>query len=278
MSQIRDDDQELRPYYQMHVSEVLNATEIAPSKNHNEIKKSFDELTDLKWLIQDLDRDAFAYRHLINTSDARCGYDNGTITIALNPVLKDYFISLAHYTTHKLKWYMTFSSWYSMRLYELLSAYKDGYFVVTIEKFRVLMDCENKYPNTRDMIKKVLNEPIKELESTDMAFEYEVLYAKTKTKGRPPIDRLKFTLKTPQLKKIPSKWKEYSQEHTAVLDELLTWGVSEGNIVKYAKKIGIQGAKSLIQEWRVKEKSNRKIDNKKAYCNKSWIETANNLP
>ena len=142
-------------------------------------QKAFDQLTDLKWLIEDLENKRFAFRHLLNTSDAKCGYNDGTITVVLNPLLKDYFIEMAHYTTYDLKWSMSFSSWYSMRLFEILSAYRDtGVWYVSISEYRKLMDCENKYPEQKDLIKKTTEKALVELEKTNMAFSVETILDK----------------------------------------------------------------------------------------------------
>ena len=168
LSMIKDDDSDLRPYYQMHISDVVPTTD---SDFHAKVKKAFDELTDLKWLIEDISTKYFAFRHLLNTSDVNCAYKDGTISIVLNPLLKPYFIELAHYSIYELKHYMHFSSWYSLRMFELLSAFKDtGIWWVSIDEFRQLMDCEKKYPLTKDLLKYALTEPLHELESTDLAF------------------------------------------------------------------------------------------------------------
>ena len=134
LAMIKEDDSDLRPYYQMHISDVVPSTD---SDFYAKIKKAFDELTDLKWLIEDIETKYFSFRHLLNTSDANCSYKDGIISIVLNPLLKPYFITLAHYSIYELKYYMHFTSWYSLRMFELLSAFKDtGIWWVSIEEFR----------------------------------------------------------------------------------------------------------------------------------------------
>lgn len=167
------------------------------------MKKAFDELTDLKWLIEDIDTKYFAFRHLLDTTKTlkndgfKCSYKDGMITIVLNPALKPYFIELAHYSIYELKHYMHFSSWYSLRIFELLSAFKDtGIWWVTIDEFRQLMDCEKKYPLNKDLLKYTLTEPPLELESTELAFTYEpVLDMYAHGRGRKPVIALEFRLK-----------------------------------------------------------------------------------
>jgi len=267
MAMIREDDAELRSYYQMHISDVAPNTD---SDFHSKVKKAFDELTDLKWLIQDLESDYFAFRHLLNTSDIHCAYKAGTITIVLNPLLKPYFLEIAHYTTYELKHYMHFSSWYSMRIFELLAAFKDtGTWIVSLNEFRELMDCQKKYPDTTHLLQKTLSEPLQELSSTNLAFTYAPIYDQnSKGKGRRPVVALEFKLKNITVTEIPASWYEYSDAHKQILLRLRSWKVSEVNIVRYANSIGLEGANKLLYEWQLK---GNQIENKEKYCNAVWV-------
>jgi len=277
MGQIRDNDFDLLPYYQMRVGEIV-PPDAGLSGVYGEIKKAFIELASLHWLIEDIENKQFAVRHLLNTSDVKCGYDNGIITIVLNPVLKPYFIEIAHYSTYELKHYMTFKSWYSLRMFEMLSAYKDtGIWETSIEKFRELMDCKEKYPKTPDLLKYTLTEPLKELGPTKMAFSYEPILEERFGRGTRAIVALRFKLENVELKVIPSSWYEFSDEHKQVLMKLQAFKVSETNITRYAKVIGIEGAKKLLKEWENKERSDRKIDDKVKYCNAVWVKIGKDL-
>lgn len=273
LGMIKDSDEDFLPFYRFHVNEISNKGEENTAIYRN-VKSAFDELTDLKWLIEDLNKQKFAYRHLLNTSDARCGYDNGYITVVLNPLLKEFFIAIAHYSTYELRYYMTFKSWYSMRLFELLSTFRDtGKWIVSIEDYRELMDCKDKYDNTTVLIKYTLQEPLEELEKTDCAFEYKEIYNKNHIgRGRKPVSALEFTLKKVKLKEIPASWYAFSDDHKRVLTSLKDkFKITESNIVSYAKYIGIDGAKKLLREWEIKEASNNRIDDRLKYCNAAWV-------
>ncbi|SKC21099.1 replication initiation protein, partial [Dyadobacter psychrophilus] len=267
LAMIKEDDSELRPYYQMHISDVVPTTD---SDFHAKVKKAFDELTDLKWLIEDISTKYFAFRHLLNTSDVNCAYKDGTISIVLNPLLKPYFIELAHYSIYEIKHYMHFSSWYSLRVFELLSAFKDtGIWWVSIDEFRQLMDCEKKYPLSKDLLKYTLTEPLHELESTDLAFTYEPVFDMyAHGRGRKPVIALEFRLKKAKPKNIPTEWFEFSDEHKSVLLRLRTWQVTDSNIIRYAKAIGIERANKLLYEWQLKGKE---IQDRTKYCNAVWV-------
>lgn len=267
LAMIKEDDSQLRPYYQMHISSVIANSD---ADAYTKIKSAFVELSQLHWLLEDLEKKKFEVRHLLNTSDINCRYENGFITIVLNPILKPYFIELAHYTIYELKHYMHFSSWYSLRMFELLSAFKDtGIWWVALDEFRQLMDCENKYPETKDLLKKTLSEPLHELDSTDLAFTYEPIFDMYALgRGRKPVIALEFRLKKAKPKNIPKEWFEFSDDHKNVLLRLRTWQVSDANIIRYAKAVGMERANKLLYEWQLKGKE---IQDKAKYCNAVWV-------
>lgn len=266
------DEQELRPYYEMR------ATDIIPDEKTNEAiysraKEAIEELLKQIWIVENPIEKKFRGYHLIDTTkDHEEHYNNGTIRIALNPLLKPFFLELSHYTTYELKWYMTFKSWYSMRMFELLSAFKDtGIWVVSIEEYRKLMDCEKKYPEVKDLIKYTLTEPLEELEKTDVAFSYTpILDANHRGRGRKPIVALEFKLKKVTPKKIPASWYQFSDEYKRILEGLLNYGISEQHITKYAPYIGIEGVKEIMKTF-YKAQLNAEIKDKKAYYNKIWL-------
>lgn len=273
LSMVKDDHEELLQY-RLHVRDVTSP-DMDMTSAYKEVRQAFDELTNLKWLIEDLENREFYYRHLIDTTDPETGYKDGEITIALNPILKPYFLALAHYTVFELKFYMHLKSWYSMRLFELLSAFRDtGVWRVPIEEYRLLMDCKDKYPNVTDLIKYTTTEPLSELSDTSLAFEVTPIRetAGPKERGRPAITALEFRLLKVQLKKVPVEWMEFSEEYRRVLDKLMnTWKVSQANIVRYAQAITLSGTRKLLQEWELKELSNQRIDDKVKYCNAVWV-------
>ena len=279
LSQIKKEDLDFKPFYRFHVSEFALPNQDVRAL-YKELKTAFIKLTDLKWFFEDLNKEdilksKFAVRHLLNTSDINCGYDNGYLTIVLNPILKPLFIEIAHYTTFDLKWYMTFSSWYSMRLFEILSAYKDtGWWEVSIDEYRAIMDCENKFSNPYDLIKKTTTTPLLELEKTKMAFTVEPITQKMiGQKGRPPIVSLKFTLKNaqPKIKAIPNDWFK-NPDHSKLLEKMKNrYKLSEANIVKYSNVIGLKSVKELLNSWDIKEASSDPIKNKLHYCNLVFV-------
>lgn len=277
MGMISADDNEFKPYYRFHISEIYNNSE---RFRYDLVKRAFNDLTDLKWLIEDIDKKKFAYRHLLNTTHADCGYDNGYITIALNPLLKDFFLNLAHYTTYNLHWYMTFKKWYAMRLYELLSAHKDTYYTVGIDNYRKLMDCESKHTVISTFINHTIVKPQIELQNTDMAFNYTLIYGDSiKGKGgRKPIVAISFQIKNKKLRVIPQKWEDKSPEHKILITTITKkWKVHHGVFMDYIPFIGMNGASRLMKKWIEKNHSQKPIQDVERYCNKSFADEGKRL-
>jgi plasmid replication initiation protein len=275
-AQIDRDATELKPYYQVKVSDLgtLSGVEIS----YTEMKKSFQEMLSISWLIEDAKNESFIAKQLLNTSspDINCEYRNGVITLVLNPTLTPFLTNLTNYTNYQVKWYMTFSSWYSTRLYEILSTYKStGWWYVELDEYRKLMDCEKKYPRSdSDMLKFSLKEPLEELAGTDCEFTYERVYSKS-GRGRPSLVAVKFELKHTTKKTIPNNWKDKSPEHKEVIDQMIkVWKVEEQNFMNYISYVGMDGAKKLMKEWKEKENSNRRMDSRKLYCNASFVAEA----
>ena len=185
---------------------------------------------------------------------------------------------------------MALRSWYSMRFFEILSAFRDtGIWCPTIEQYRQLMDCAQekdkrgkvkydkegkprmKYPLTKDLIKYTITEPLEELADTNLAFTYEPVYeADRLTRGRKKITGFKFILKRKQDGKIPEFW----LQHTViaqVVAGLRAWKVTDKNIALYLEDIGTKAANKLVYDWQLKENSDDRIEDRAKYCNAVFV-------
>ena len=276
-AQIQDGDTGLRPYYQIPITDVVNVAKVDRNTAYKEVKKALRELTQQIWEFEDMNSHKYVPRHLIDTTKDESqdgfefGYKSGMITFVFNPVLKPYFIELSHYTTYALNDYMKFKSWYSMRIYEILEAHRDtGKWFVNIDEYRILMDCEDKYPQTKDLISKTLKEPLAELKGTRMEFDYKPIHPKEKSKGRPPVIALEFVLKNPELRRIPKHWKD-DEKNVRMIDALKEFKISEKNIARYGPYIPAEEVWKVLKSWREKEKSNDRINDKLRYCNKVFV-------
>jgi len=285
LGQIHENDLQLKPYYQMSVTDVVKAAELKGKSPYSQVKKALDELARQVWSVEDIEKQIYKPKQLINTSTMESkegfeyGYNDGMITVVLNPFLEPYFLNLAHHSTYELKHYMHFKSWYSMRMWELLSAYRDQpKYHVSLDEFRKLMDCEKKYKDVNWMIEKTLAEPLEELKNTSLAFRVEKVPAKFHGRGRPPIVGLEFHfLKTPEAPaETLQKWAKHSERHERLLKEALEkWKLNPRHLVKHLPSVGIDALGELLRGFQLKqnEPKDRMKDIAK-YCNKAFLNLA----
>ncbi|SFE87352.1 replication initiation protein [Spirosoma endophyticum] len=291
IDQIRDDDYSLRPYYQFRIGDIITDADVAQDTAYKHIKAALMELIHVTWEFESLDRKAWYVRHLLDsTKEQAVGYQNGVITVLLNPQLEPYFVKIAHYTKYQISNYMSLRSWYSMRFFEILSAFRDtGVWSPTIEQYRQLMDCweikdksgrikknkdgspKMKYPLTKDLIKYTMSEAIDELASTNLAFTYEPVYeTERKSGGRKKITGFKFTIQRKLDGKIPEFWLK-NHIVSRVIDNLRAWKVTDKNIATYLEDIGTEAANKLLYSWQLKENSDDRINDRLKYCNAVFV-------
>ncbi|ADR23774.1 replication initiation protein [Marivirga tractuosa] len=292
LGQIHDNDLTLKPFYQMHVSEVVNYSDSGSA--YDITRKAFTDLASTSWLIQDLEKKYFAPRHLLDTTKTEVkdgfetAYKDGMITIAINPVLEPYFVQVAHYTRYERGQLKNFTSWYSVRIWEILSGFEDilqkgEKWYVSLEELRGWMDCEKKYKNnTKDLLYNIFKEPLIELKGTKLEFDYDKVYAKG-VKGRPPIIGLEFYLVNPQglkpASKILEEWIEKTPEQDRekkrrCIEKGREWKISDENLVKCLPIIKEAGAWKLYKQFSEKDNARgteKKIQDKKAFCNSAML-------
>jgi plasmid replication initiation protein len=255
------------------------------------------ELSNICFYISSEDGETVIPRHLLDTTryDNPVSYNNGVLTIAFNPTLHNNIKELSHYSQYELDSFLSFSSWYSMRIWELLSAYKDkGWWQVPIDEYRDLMGCgpklnekgkpmikkgkvDMKYPKNGDMIKHTTKEPLEELKGTELEFTLTTINGQTTGSGRPSITHLLFELKTKQLStkdQIKILEKKYPNTFPPVYDRLKKWEVSDENIAKYIVAIGSKRINQLLFNWQERNMPGSKtpIQNKEKFCNVVMIE------
>jgi hypothetical protein len=294
LEQIKDGDTELREFYQVRVSSLLDGTDHSPHNAYVQSKKAIYELAHVQFQIEDVDSSSYYVLALLDTTKTRrVGVHDGIITIILNPQLAPYFLNIAgQYSIYKLDGYMGLSSFYTMRLFEILSFWKNtGWWEVPIEEYRQLMDCgpeldkfgqvkrskkgeiKMKLAKTTHLIEQTVLTAQKELESTPYAFTfYPVLEPRTKA-GRPKISKLHFDLVHRDLTKIPPAWL-VDKNTGPVIRSLQEFKISELNIAKYLGVLGQRECSKLLREWQLKELSAKKIEDRAKYCNFAFVAQA----
>lgn len=291
IDQVRDDDMRLRDFYQIRIQDIIEDSSVSKSGVYNSVQSALYELAQIVWEFASLDNSQYYLLHLVDTTKQhRVGYKDGVITMVMNPQLEPYFIQIAHYTKYQLKNYMTLRSWYSMRFFEILSAFKDtGEWVVSVEEYRMLMDCWHekdqkgkvkvdkdgnpkvKYPNINSLIKYTMTEPLQELAETELAFTYEAIYEeKRNSKGRKRVTAFRFRMNNLPRTSIPASWLT-NEVVSRTIQQLRKWKVTDRNIALYLEDVGTKKANELVYEWQMKENSDKRIDDKVKYCNKVFV-------
>ncbi len=280
LSEIRKNNYQMMPYYQFRVSDIVRASEVNDSKNaYKYCKDALDGLMKTYWAFEDPEKEIYIPKHLINTNTSlkkdgyEYGYREGTITMVFNGTMHKLLMELAHYSSFELEPYMKFKSWYSTRLWEFFSAFKDtGKWYVDIDKYRKLMDCEKKYRSTNMFVKKTTEEPLEEFKGTDFeGFVIEKVFARFSGHGRPPVIGLNFIFgKAKTTHDKIEEWKQYSEAHKRCGEALIgVWKVSESVFFKHAPRIGLKRLNELIYQWQVMDSDPKtRIKNRASYCNK----------
>lgn len=136
-------------------------------------------------------------------------YEDGVLTIRLSEALKPYLIGLNElFTAYGYSAIIALPTNYSIRFYELIASYynmkntihmydgielEKGEFVFTIEYLRTFFNCEKKYSNASDFIRRVIDSSIEAVRINSLL---RVSY-RTINKGR-KITHLVFKIARPQ--------------------------------------------------------------------------------
>ena len=283
--QICEDSLQLREVYQFRFSTLLLDAGLDAEQLFSEVKPALHELATTAWEFEQPETRRYLALPLLSGG----GYLDGIISISLNPRLATYFLNIAgQYSEYKLDLYLGLDSWYSMRLYEILSTYRDtGWWEIGIDEYRLLMDCGPeldkrgkpkldkkgqpvmKLANPSDLIKNTVTYAQKELSTTPFSFDYVPIYEKG-GRGRPKIVGLRFTLHQRLITAIPDAWLR-DRMMAPVIGYLREFKVSDRNITNYLRAITVPGALGMVREWRKKQVSNDRIDETVRYCNAAFV-------
>jgi len=292
-SQIQEGEK-VKEYYQISANMIINETNLQKAEVYKRMKSVTYELSTITFYFEDEKTGQIIPRHLLDTTRFMnpAGYYNGVLTIAFNPQLKGIIDSLSHFSNYELKRYMNFSSWYSMRLYEILTAFRDLQdFRFKIDQYRDWMGCGakinpktgekvinnktgkfkyEKYSSHSDAIKYTTLEPLKDFKDSWLAFSVKPVFAEGTGRGRRPIEYVKFTFiqKRNNPKEIIKKWCENSEKFNSCYLRLKKYQVSDRLIIRYSPILGHDWLGKKLVEWDQKMKSRFPILNKAVYCNK----------
>jgi len=283
---------EMRDYYQIRAADIIRETGLDHKEVYKRLKTVIYEFANVTFFFENEKEQKIIPRHLLDTTrfENPAGYNKGVLTVAFNPTLRDIIMELAHYSNYELGVYMRFSSWYSMRLWEVLYAFRDLPSVeFGIDKYREWMGCgavlndktgepktDNKgkikylkYPSHSDMIDRTTQEPLKEFVGTELEFSVEPIVDKTCTRGRPPIIKVRFNLKFPLMSDSQKlqMWCNQNEKFRRTYERLKKYNIYDNLIIKYSAIIGLEKIINLLYSWDQKQKSSKPITNTEHYCN-----------
>ncbi|MTI30662.1 replication initiation protein [Xanthovirga aplysinae] len=212
LAQIKQTDKQLQPYYHFRVSELVQISKTKNKGIYSDVAKAINKLSDVKFIIQEIDGKKYTPRHLLDTTakENPTSYhaSEGMVTIRINPALEEYFIGLANnYNEWSLASYMKLSNWYAMRIFEILNAFRynqdeDGFNChFDLDTFRRLMDLtkdkktgKTPYKSVNLLVQRTIIVAQEQLNDSPFQFEFEKVFGENSGKGRKPLIGFRFKI------------------------------------------------------------------------------------
>lgn len=171
-SMIKKDDQDFKEYE----FKTKDLQKLVGINNNKRFYSDIDKLSTLLMTriikIKYENNKKFDIYHFVEVAK----YNNGTLTLKINPELKPFYLNLDWYTKYQLKNILQFKSTYSFRFYELLKQYQAiGVRKISVEDIRFKLDIKkDEYPKYANLKQKVILPAQKEINlKTDINFEFE---------------------------------------------------------------------------------------------------------
>lgn len=183
IAQVLKEDTDLKTY-KVNITRLAEFLNISSQNIYRDIQNIGDSL--LKKIIRIKKRDIYGNEtknyekfHWIDY----ISYKDGEITLKLSEHLKPYLVGLDElFTSYKYAEIIKLPTNYAIRLYELLISYTNIQYrqgnqvftygnipieknqaIFTIEYLREYFNCEDKYPNTSDFVKRVISSAIEDI-------------------------------------------------------------------------------------------------------------------
>lgn len=156
---------------------------------HRELYKAADSLFDAVIILKDENEEVKI--RWIQKEVKKLKGDGAVVITWTDEVLKYISQLQSRFTTYKLRNIANLQSSHSIRLYELLQRFNDkNYRVILIDDFRNALGLEGKYPNFKELNRRVIKAAVDELnQHSDLVVEYDTI-----KKGR-TVTALAFTFK-----------------------------------------------------------------------------------
>lgn len=231
ISQVLKDDSDLKTY-RCSVVDLAEFLQISQTDIYRDIQDLSRGLMKKTILIKDKDsKQGYKIFHWIDFVE----YKDGTITFQLSESLKPYLLGLNElFTQYNYRDIILLPTTYSIRLYELLESYENvkysryidhtftdiplenNEFLFTIDWLREYFNCVDKYSNTGDFIRRIIEPSIQAIEkNTVMRVSYRTIKEKRSIKAI--VFQLKNLLDDDELKKFIEMSKKKAEELGDVL-------------------------------------------------------------
>lgn len=174
---------------------------------------------------------------------------NGVVSFRLHPLIASVFLDFSKgYRKYELKTAMQFESVYAMRFYEILSGQKKP-LTYLIDELKEMFGLTNKYKETKDFIRRVIEVAKKELdEKSPYSFEYQI-----NKQGK------KFHSITFYPIHNPVHQNEFLEQRELQKQLSLLWDLPQ-EIVQYLKEVFLFDEKEIKQNIEVFKKANQTFD------------------
>jgi plasmid replication initiation protein len=156
-------------------SDFAEVTGMELKHAHTELYKAADKLYDRSIIVKDPEQTE-EFRWI--QSKAKKHKGEGMVTLTWSDQILKYISQLKEqFTTYRLGSVGRLQSTYSIRLYELLMQFnRTGDRVINLSDFRELLQLKDKYPQYRDLNKRVITPAVKELnQRSDLEIKFESL-------------------------------------------------------------------------------------------------------
>lgn len=184
---------------------------ISDSQHFSQIEKAANELMNIRFQFTEKENEKFSKitPFPVVLYEKRWGVIKVNVLSMAMPFLAE--LNKGYYW-YQLESALSLSSKYSQRWYDLLAEKKDlGKLQITIEEIRILMDLSDEFNNVSNLLRKVIYNPIKEInEKTEMYIEHTPI-----NNQKRPIIGFNFTISsqnTQEMKIIQSRKSKYFEE------------------------------------------------------------------
>lgn len=201
----------------IEVKEIIQDINLQGNSLYLELKKATKRL--LQHVCELEEQDKIIQVSLISSAIYYKG--KASIQLRFDPALKPYLLELKkNFTVYGLQQALRLKSYYSLRIFELLKQYAGiGYRLMSIEELKFTLGIEKEYTKYADFKKRVILMAKKELENTDVKFEFR----ERKSGKKVVAIEFFFAKNTDSLAEI----EHLSEERKKIYQDLLKAGLSE---------------------------------------------------